>query len=347
MRVAIIIPRIDQVGPVMVIKALVDILSESERLSVVVYYLDKKIDTQFTMKVPVKRLNLFRFSFDEFDIIHTNGIRPDLFACLFRRKIKYHISTIHNLVFEDLLFRYPGIFSWLIATLWLILWKRADKLICVSTAMKDYYLTWFPETKLAVIYNGIPEQKIDSIPENDTIRIIDQFNSMGFTVIGVACNLNRGKGIDILLKQMTIANDFALVIIGTGPELMNLKEMARKLKINDRCYFSGFKTFAVNYLKYLDIFVVPSRSEGFCLTLVEAVQQKVPVVCSDIPVFRELFNNEEVTFFNLDNANSLAIALQTAKRIGKSKIDLAYNKYRNRYTSRMMTQKYLELYQSA
>jgi glycosyltransferase involved in cell wall biosynthesis len=80
---------------------------------------------------------------------------------------------------------------------------------------------------------------------------------------------------------------------------------------------------------------------------VEAVQQKVPVVCSDIPVFRELFNNEEVTFFNLDSTNSLAKALQTAKRAGRLKTELAHHKYKNRYTSRLMTQKYMELYQYA
>ena len=347
MRVAIIIPAIVQAGPVMVMKYLTDELLKIDKFIVKVYYIDKKVDPDLQINVPVERLSPEKFPFGDYDILHTNGLRPDLFAFRNRKKIKYHVSTIHNLVFKDLSFRYPVFVSWLVANLWLILWKRADKLICVSAAMKDYFLKWFPETKLAVIYNGIPERKIDSNPDNDIIQIIDHYHSKGFTVIGVASNLNRVKGIDILLKQMALTNEFALVIIGTGPELMNLNGMAGKLKINDRCYFSGFKTFAVNYLKYLDLFVVPSRSEGFCLSLVEAVQQKIPVVCSDIPVFRELFDNEEVTFFISDNIHSLATALQAAKQTGKSKIDLAYTKYKNQYTSRFMVKKYMELYQTA
>lgn len=347
MKVAIIIPAIVQAGPILVMKFLTDEILKNDKFIIKIFYLDKKVDPELEISVPVERLTPGRFPFSDFDIVHTNGLRPDLFAFWNRKKIKYHISTIHNLVFKDLSFRYPWIVSWLIANFWLFLWKRTDKLICVSATMKDYYLRWFPETKLTVIHNGIPEKINDRNTDNDIIQIIDHYHSKGFTVSGVACNLNRGKGIDILLKQMAIDKDFALVIIGSGSELSKLKEMARKLNLNDRCYFSGFKTFAVNYLKYLDLFLVPSRSEGFCLSLMEAVQQKVPVVCSDIPVFRELFNNEEVTFFNLDSIKSLSTALKTAKRTGKSKIDLAHHEYINLYTSRLMTQKYMELYQSA
>ncbi len=346
MKVAIIVPSLAHSGPVLVMKYLTDELLENYKINVRVYYLDKKVDPGLEIKVPYERLSLRKFPFDDFDIIHTNGLRPDLIAFLKRKKIKYHISTIHNFVFQDLSFRYPNIVSWLIAIIWLILWRRTDKLICVSATMKAYYMQWFPETKLTVIHNGIPEYGTYSKPDNDIIEIIDHYHSKGFIVVGVACNLNRGKGIDVLLKHIATDNEFALVIIGTGPDLKNLKEIVRKLKLNDRCNFPGFKSFAVKYLNYMDLFLVPSRSEGFCLSLVEAVQQKVPVVCSDIPVFRELFNNEEVTFFNLDTTISLATAIQTAKRNCKSKIDLAYQKFKVRYTSKVMAQKYMELYQS-
>lgn len=347
MRVAIIVPALTHSGPVLVMKFLSDELLKYDKFIIRVFYIDKKVDPDLQINVPVERLYPEKFPFGDYDILHTNGLRPDLFAFLNRKKIKYHISTIHNFVFHDLSFRYPMILSWLLANLWLNLWKRADKLICVSAAMKDFYLTWVPEKKLAVIYNGIPEPKIESQSENNITQMIDHYHSRGLTVIGVACNLNKGKGIDILLKQMAIANDFALVIIGDGPELLNLKEMARKLNLDDRCYFSGFIKFAVNYLKYLDFCVVPSRSEGFCLSLVEAVQQKIPVICSDIPVFRELFNDKEITFFESESINSLTKALQTAKKTGKSKIDLAYNKYKDNYTCQLMVEKYMELYQNA
>ena len=103
----------------------------------------------------------------------------------------------------------------------------------------------------------------------------------------------------------------------------------------------------MNYFRYFDFFVMPSRSEGFGLALIEAVQQKVPVICSDIEVFKELFNCDEVTFFKLEDRSSLIEAMKAAKETGRGKVDLAYARYQNNYTDRHMAKRYYELYQSA
>jgi glycosyltransferase involved in cell wall biosynthesis len=92
---------------------------------------------------------------------------------------------------------------------------------------------------------------------------------------------------------------------------------------------------------------MPSRSEGFGLALVEAVQQKVPVVCSDLAVFSELFSSEEVTFFKLDNQYSLQEAVKEALINGSEKTGLAYSRYQNSYTDKIMAENYLKLYLSA
>jgi hypothetical protein len=80
--------------------------------------------------------------------------------------------------------------------------------------------------------------------------------------------------------------------------------------------------------------------------MIEAVQQKVPVICSDIEVFKELFNSDEVTFFKLEDLTSLAESLNVAMEAGNKKADLAYNRYLNNYTDRLMAKRYYELYQS-
>ena len=87
MRVAIIISRIEQLGPVKVIQALVNSFSKYQKLQIKVFYLDKTVDPSIKMIVPVERLNFRTFPFDDYDIIHTNGIRPDLFAFVNRNKI--------------------------------------------------------------------------------------------------------------------------------------------------------------------------------------------------------------------------------------------------------------------
>jgi glycosyltransferase involved in cell wall biosynthesis len=346
-RVAIIVSRIDQLGPVKVIQNLVNELSRIEGLIIKVFYLDKNVDQKINMDVPVERLERRNFCFAEYDIIHTNGIRPDLFAFLNRKKIKYHISTIHNFVFDDLAFTYNRLISFLFGNIWLILWRRADKLVCVSKAMKTYYSKWYSLSKLIVIYNGIAQTDNTFQPDYEIIRSIESYRSKGLKVIVSVGNLTKRKGIDQILHLVAEEKELALMILGDGKELPKLVKLSKKLNITDRCNFCGFQVNAVNYLKHFDFYIMPSRSEGFGLALIEAVQQKIPVICSDIQVFEELLTNEEVTFFKPGDLTSLSEALKMADRTGIKKTDLAYTRYLNNYTDKLMAKHYFELYQSA
>jgi len=334
-------------GPIKVIQTLVNTLTNVTEIKINVFYLDRIVDPQVKMNVPVERLIPWRFPFCEYEIVHTNGIRPDFFAFVHRKKIKYHISTIHNLVFEDLLFTYNSAISWIFGNLWLILWRRTDRLVCLSKSMKNYYNKWLPNSKLEVIYNGISEDDNSFISDSDLVENINSLRSKGLIIIGTTGVLTRRKGIDQVMYLMAQKKEIALVIIGEGREKTILQNLARKLELNERILFCGFRENAVSYFKYFDFFIMPSRSEGFGLALVEAVQQKVPVLCSDLNVFHELFNNDEVTFYRLENLKSLCDALEVAKESGNVKVELAFNRYMNYYTGNAMAMHYLELYNTA
>lgn len=347
MRIAIILPRIDQNSPVKVIQNLVNSLVISGNISIKVFHIDKKVDQSIRMDMPIERLVYSKFCFSDFDIIHTNGIRPDLFAFLNRKKIRYHISTIHNFVFADLYFTYNRLISWVFGNIWLILWSRADKLVCVSRTMKSYYSKWFSTSKLEVIYNGIVEPDRTILPDYNIIQAIDNFRLRGLTVLGTAGILTKIKGLDQILDLLGSEKKLALVIIGDGKELQRMHRYTEKLKFSDRCLFCGFRNNAVSLFINFDIFLMPSRSEGFGLSLIEAVQQMIPVVCSDIEVFKELFSAEEVTFFKLNDKEQLRNSLRTAIETGNSKVDLAYSRYMSEYTAKIMAEKYYKLYLSS
>ena len=334
-------------GPVKVIETLVNALIDFKELSIKVFYLDKRIDQKIKMKVSVEQLNWWKFQFNDFDILHTNGIRPDLFAFLNRKKIKYHISSIHNFVFEDLASTYNKFISFLFGNIWLQLWKRADKLVCVSETMKKYYSNWFSSLKMVLIYNGIAGTDNSLVPDNYIIQAIDRFHSKGLKVIGFAGTLTKIKGIDQAIRLLSVKQKYALIMLGDGRVRNKLQQLIINLDVSDRCLLCGFRSSAAIYFKYFDYFIMPSRSEGFGLALVEAVQQKVPVICSDIEVFKELFNEEEVTFFKLDDINSLSDALKESVEKGKMKAEMAYKKCINNYTAAIMAKSYYDLYQSA
>jgi L-malate glycosyltransferase len=347
MRVAVIIPRLAHLGPIKVMQVLVNNLREYENLQIKMFYIDDKTDPELKLSVPVERLIPSKFCFEDFDIIHTNGIRPDLFAWFYRKRIKYHISTIHNLVFEDLSFSYNKVISLVFGNIWLMLWRRADKLVCVSKSAKNYYEQWFPSSRLEVVYNGIAEQDNSIPPDEDLAEAIDKFKSEGFKVIGSAGILTDRKGIDRIFYFLAENSNYAFIIIGDGNELSVLRKLSARLKIADRIIFSGFRKNADIYFRHFDFFVMPSKSEGFGLALVEAVREQVPVICSDIPVFRELFTADEVTFFNAEVKASLREAFEEATALGKTKAVLACNRYQNTYTANRMAKGYFDLYKTA
>lgn len=345
-RVAIIIPRLVQAGPVIVIAALVNRLYKRNDITIEIFYLNRKVDPEANILSPIKRFNYRSFRFDKYDVIHTNGIRPDLIAFLNRRKIRYHVSTMHNIIIDDLTYTYNKYISSLFGRIWIKSLKNADKLICVSDFVKEYYKRWFHEERLLTIHNGMPEQNYLLPANDDIVKMTEVFRTRGLKVAGTASILTRRKGIHQVLLSIAETKDMGFIIIGDGKESKDLISISEQLGISDLCYFSGFRSHARRYFKYFDVFVFPSYTEGFGLSLLEAVIAKIPIVCSDIPVFRELYNSDEVTYFRLNDPGSLSEALREAFVQGSNKAELAYKRYNKKYTDHLMAQKHYELYNS-
>ena len=344
MRVAIILTRPVFLGPSIVLGDMINSLSGTESLTFDLYCIrePEANETEFNHNWIKFRYKSFRF--EDYDIIHTSGIQPDLIAFLYRKRIRYHLSTIHSLVSEEFILTRSRLFSFIFSNFWMLLWKRADRLVCVSNTVKRYYSGRFSQAKLEVIYNGIPEEPVFQGCDEDVITVVDKFRGKGLKVLGTAAILSKLKNTQLLLDLLAARSEFACVIIGSGKELTNLKRLAAELGISERVFFAGFRKEASNYFRYFDFFVTASLSEGFGLTVVEAAREKVPVLCSGISAFRELFTPDEVTFFEKNDVNSLFAALDMATRDGKEKAEAAFSVFKAKYTSRIMGEEYYDLY---
>lgn len=174
------------------------------------------------------------------------------------------------------------------------------------------------------------------------IEIRDNFSF----VMGTHAVVSKIKGLDTIIQALPNLKGFSFVIIGDGPEVENLKLLANKLKVDDRVFFLGFKTNIGSFFKFYDIYVMPSRSEGLPIALIEAVSCKVPCLTSDIPTFKELFTNDEVPSFELDNSEDFCKEILKFKEIDfrESHIEKAYNKYIQKYSDEIMAKNYYNLY---
>ena len=78
-----------------------------------------------------------------------------------------------------------------------------------------------------------------------------------------------------------------LAIIGEGPQHAVLQQRIDALGLAERVHLRGHREDLQQLYRAFDWLLVPSRSEGLGLVVQEAVMADVPVVCSDLEVFRE------------------------------------------------------------
>jgi glycosyltransferase involved in cell wall biosynthesis len=102
-----------------------------------------------------------------------------------------------------------------------------------------------------------------------------------FTV-GSLGRLDRVKGYDLLLRALAQVPEARLVVLGDGVERAVLEEQARDLGVADRVDLPGWHDEPRSVLPTWDAFCLPSRSEGFPLSLVEAMFAGLPVVATQV-----------------------------------------------------------------
>jgi len=125
------------------------------------------------------------------------------------------------------------------------------------------------------------------------------------------------KGVDVLLRAMTMDTKTELVVVGDGPLLGELSELTRELGLSDRVNFTGplNQEGIAAHLAAARGLVLPSvdESEAFGLVQLEAMAAAVPVIASDLPtgVPEVGIDGETGILVHPGDHHSLANALQT------------------------------------
>lgn len=184
--------------------------------------------------------------------------------------------------------------------------KLAHTVFTVSEFSKERIKKYFTTKKEVIVaYNGIRANLLSF--DKTTIKPRYDFNYVLF--IG---NIKKYKGIDILLSAMD-GIDKKLIIVGCSENLRTSdKIILDKIRYNDKVIMEEKISDSELYslIAYADMLVQPSRYEGFGIPPLEALFLGTPAIVSDIPVFKEVYGNMPVTFFDNGNADSLRTAIQ-------------------------------------
>ncbi|MCS3826463.1 glycosyltransferase involved in cell wall biosynthesis [Salinibacter ruber] len=159
--------------------------------------------------------------------------------------------------------------------------RNAERIISVSEAAKENCIQAYglPPSLIRVIHNGI---KVDEIQRSAEQYSADKSRMQNdkFNIVFVG-RVTPRKGLDVLLRAIaTVDSDVKVWVIGDG-KTGRYEKIAKDLGVREQVSFLGRKENPFPELENADLFVLPSRSEGFPNVLLEAMALGQAVLASD------------------------------------------------------------------
>jgi glycosyltransferase involved in cell wall biosynthesis len=180
-----------------------------------------------------------------------------------------------------------------------VAYAAADAVFTVTEELRAYHArqAWLPTKRIRVLPNGVDTARFVRRPgENQETRQRLGLGKAGL-VIGAVGRLVSIKDHMTLLKaaEILISREMPVqvLLVGSGPELAKLEEfVAASSRLSGRVVFAGAVSDVAPLLNAVDIFVLPSLSEGMSNTLLEAMASSLPVVATRVGGNSELVEED-------------------------------------------------------
>jgi glycosyltransferase involved in cell wall biosynthesis len=153
--------------------------------------------------------------------------------------------------------------------------------ICIGTATKSSLDAWLgPDVcPTCVVPNGIDLTRFHQ--RNSPARLSDAIN--GAPTILCVGSLTDRKDQETLVRAIAEVDEVHVLLIGDGPLKQAVQHVARKLRVDSRVHFLGIRHDVPELIASAELYVQPSRTDGFCIATLEAMAGGLPVIASDIP----------------------------------------------------------------
>ncbi len=238
---------------------------------------------------------------EDFDIIHAHGYHsfPALVSFLNRGKVPFFISCHYHRhshkAFRNFLLKVYKIIA-----------KRmvnfADCVFCVSRAEEILVKEDFEPKDCKVIHNGVVFPNIDTDDEICEDRIV---------MIG---RLERYKNQENAIKFLKRNQNYKLDLVGDGPDFQRLRKIVGEEDLEERVVFHGRvsekdRDLIISRAKAL---FTLSEHESFGLVILESLSMGKPVIASDIPSHREIFEEvgDGVILVDQNNIEEITLKMQ-------------------------------------
>jgi len=228
--------------------------------------------------------------------------------------------------------------------------KGADHYIAISNKIKQILIECgIPENKVTVVYSGIDPERVTGGNGKFFLKTYKKNNEF---IIGNISYFADHKAHEDLIKATKIVKEngykVKLFLAGYGEREKFLKKLVEEIGLEKDVIFLGFVENVKDLLAFFDLFVVSSREEGLCSSIIDAFFAGCPVVATDAGGIPELVKNGETGVlvckgdpFSL--ANGIVWAMENPhlmKEMAERAKEFAYE----RFTAEKMVEGNLEVY---
>ena len=307
----------------------------------------------------IKKMNL--------DVIH---VHTEFGVGIFARIVSSHLSiplvSTYHTMYEDYT-HYVNIFNLksvdkvakrAVYSLSKLYGEKCTALICPSPKTKERLEFYGIKKKIHVIPTGLDLDRFQPEHTDKETRLALR-KEMGvkddeFLIVYVG-RIAAEKSIDIVIETFTIIKKLQkkirLAVVGGGPQLEELRQLAKNLDVEDYVVFTDRKphTMIPSYYHAADAFVSASLSETQGMTFIEALASGLVVFARPDDVLTDLVIENE-TGFLFNNTQEFADKLIAFSEMSQAEKEVMYQQAMqkaNIYDSRVFGEKVLEVYQYA
>lgn len=293
---------------------------------------------------------------EKFDIVHTNTSKGGIIGRIAAKlaKVPFVFHTVHGFAFHEQS-------SKLSIAIYSLFERIAAKCCNYIITVSDFHRDWAvklkiaPEYKIISIPNGLDPLRVQPTVSREQIRekLGIKSNEIAIFTIG---RLAKQKGIEYLLEAIQLLKDeqvnkeYHFYIVGSGELKEDLKNRAKRLSIEDKVTFLGFREDVNNLLNAADIVVLPSLREGLSIALLEAMAAKKAIICTNIGSNRTVVQDEKEALV-VEPKDSIALKdkikiLIENESLREKIAEAAYVKFNLAFTKDVMLRKYFDFYVS-
>ncbi len=166
-----------------------------------------------------------------------------------------------------------------------LLWHRwVDRAVAISPAVERHFVDYGvkPESR-RLVRSVVDPSRIHAEGKPLDARCVPD---AGRYTLLFAGSLHRAKGADVLIDAMAMlirsGTPVRAWLLGEGPQLYALRKRITEAALDRHCLMLGQRENVADYLKAVDLCVMPSRAEGMGNTALEAMGAGVPVIASAV-----------------------------------------------------------------